>query len=253
MASLLVFDLIPPGVAVPKEKILSASAPQTNLPHRLFHQRTGLRQTTQHSCGRLGYRTHAAEAGDEEELVPDGRLNVGRNFRFHTRLSKRLAQSCHPITWVIVPLTESDKGLEAGMSNMARLDNVTDDLTQSAEYVFFSQYGSQLLECLDAVLQRQHERVGSDHRHHGMGRFANLPRLHAQDDDVDIIYLSRIISRTNGRNCIVAVDAVNAKTSRAQSAQVFTAGNERHVITRERQPPAKISSYAAAAEYRNSH
>ena len=139
------------------------------------------------------------------------------------------------------------------MSNMARLDNVTDDLTHSAEHVLFSQYGSQLLECLDAVLQRQHESAGSDHRRHGMGRLANLPRLHAQDDDVDIIYLSRIISRTNGRNCEVALDAVNAKTSRAQSAQVSAASDERHVVARERQPPAKISSYTAAAEYRNSH
>ena len=86
-----------------------------------------------------------------------------------------------------------------------------------------------------------------------MGRLANLPRLHAQDDYVDISYLSGIVACEDGRNGEVAVDAVNAKTSRAQSAQVFTAGNERHVITRERQPPAKISSYAAAADYRNSH
>src|SRR6266403_1255892 len=139
------------------------------------------------------------------------------------------------------------------MLNMPRLDNITYDLAQTTEDAIFSQYGSQLLECLDAVLQWQHESAGSDHRRHRMGRLANLPRLNAQDDDVDIVYLSRIVSRTNGRNCEVALDAVNAKASRAQSAQVSAASDERHVVARERQPPAKISSYTAAAEYRNSH
>src|SRR5713226_7569363 len=224
-----------------------------DLPHRLFHQRTGLRQTTQHSCGRLGYRTHAAESGDEKELVPDGCLDVSRDLRLNTCLSKRFAQDCDAITKVIVPLTESDKGLEAGMLNMPRLDNITYDLAQTTEDAISSQDGSQLLECFDAVLQRQHESSRSEHRRHGIGRLANLPRLHAQDHDVDISYLSGIIGCEDGRNGEVAVDAVNAKASRAQSAQVSAASDERHVVARERQPPAKISSYAAAAEYRDSH
>src|SRR5258708_7464919 len=139
------------------------------------------------------------------------------------------------------------------MSNMPRLDNITYDLAQTTEDAISSQYSRQLRKCFDAVLQRQHESSWSEHRRHGISGLANLPRLHAQDDDIDIIYLSRIISRTNGRNCEVALDALNAKASRAQSAQVSAAGNERHIITRERQPPAKISSYPAAAEYRNSH
>src|SRR5690348_1453219 len=94
----------------------------------------------------------------------------------------------------------------------------------------------------DAVLQRQNESAWSDHRPHSIGRFANLPGLHAENDRVDNLYLRWISSCANGRDREVTVNAVNAKASRAQRAQVLSTGDERDAITRQRQPSDKISS-----------
>ena len=139
------------------------------------------------------------------------------------------------------------------MSNMSRLNDVADDLAQSAEHVLSSQDRRQLLECFDPVLPRQHKSVSPNNGFHRMGSVANLPGLYAQNDDIDILCLSRIISCQNRQDCEIAVNAFDVKAGCAQRFEVLPARNEHHVITGQRQTPAEVSSDAAAAEYRNSH
>ena len=60
-----------------------------------------------------------------------------------------------------------------------------DQTAKPAEHVSRIDFLDQLVGCLDPVLQRDYQRVGTDHRFYGFRRRRHLPGLDATQDIVD--------------------------------------------------------------------
>jgi len=102
-------------------------------------------------------------------------------------------------------------------------------------------------------LQWHDHRLRPDHRPQRLCRFRHLPGLDAEEDHIDFAHLRRIVRHSRGLDYDLARRGIKPQTCRANRLQMWTAGDEDHILAGMRELRAKVSADAASAEDRYAH
>ena len=142
-------------------------------------------------------RRHAAEHRQPHELRPDVDGDVGAERRLKTGGPAGLEQPLEPRRARAVQLAE-DQVIHRRVADDARLGDHRRHVRDAAARVPCADGTRQHLDAVDAVLKRDHDRVGTDERRQQCQRALGVVQLDREEDDVD---------RTDRRGVVGGADA----------------------------------------------
>ncbi len=219
-----------------------------------------------------GQRAHRVEGQIAPELHPDlvadgvgvGRLEAGPLQRFD--------QACEAGAVVAVGLAEGEAVAAANMAHGARLDHLGSGKDHAADRALgpdlppLHAAGVDGVETMplpppgqavkipprDAVRSRDYRGIGAEQRRHRRRRGRQIMGLEGNEDEVLRPGGGGIVGAGRPGQTILAVDA-QAQPAGPHGRQMRTAGDQRHLGPRERQPPTDIAADGAGAEDTNLH
>ena len=162
----------------------------------------------------------AADRHDEQELLPERDFDVGRDLGRDSRAFERRPQPLATIRADTVRRAELPDPDEVHGSHAADRPRRLDErhrAAQAADHALGSENAGQGARRLDAVLERDHERLRAEKRADRARRRLHLPGLHADEHRVDRRHRERIVGR------VVAVERDRPLSVRQPEAQPVAA------------------------------
>src|SRR5215469_4549354 len=138
-------------------------------------------------------------------------------------------------TRTAVQFTKHKTHETAGLPDHARLGDSPADLRNATHHSVLAQDGYQPIACVDSILQRDDRCVGSQERSDSGARTFHVPKLNAEQYEIDGAYPSRVVGRLGWREMNVAARAQHAKAVRAHRRQMGPPGDEGDIAASLRQ------------------
>jgi hypothetical protein len=195
----------------------------------------------------------AGHRGQEAELLPQCAPDVGRELDADARLRARVAERRRRRRVAAVERADDEPRHRAGVRDDARLADRGRDVRDAAQHMRRSNHPSDDVGRVDPVLERNDDSAARDERRDLQRRRLDVPQLHAQHDDVarrdarDVAGKCRVADRRG------AESAFDDEAALAQRGEMRAPRDERHVVSRLREPAAEIPADAAGADHRNAH
>src|SRR5262245_2210531 len=225
-----------------------------DLLHRAPEQVARLRLVANDAGGPAGEGSDAGEGGDEQELLPDRRLDVLRDGGGHAGgvpegCEQRLGARGAPV----VRLAELDGRGNANVVDRARRGDVAHDAAETRQDAIAAGRLGELPGGFDAVLEGNDDAPGTEHREHRPGGLANLPRLDADEDGLHPAGGFRIVGGLGGPHDEVPRRALDAQAVPTDGVEMRPARHEHDGVARPGQPAAEVSPDAPGPEHRDAH
>jgi hypothetical protein len=124
-----------------------------------------------------------------------------------------------------------------------------EDVAEPAKHAVGAQEIRELGRGVDPVLEGEDAGALADERAQGLRSLGHLPRLDADQDDVDWTDRGRVIGGSDGMEVEVALHTLDVQAVLADGGQVPAAGDEPHVRPRFGEAPAEVRADRAGSEH----
>ena len=142
--------------------------------------------------------------------------------------------------------------MDAGLLDHAGRDDRRRDVGRAGEDARLADGAGQGIGAGDAVLQRQHDRLGTAQRRQQRQHLRVGVGLHREDDEVDGADAGRVAVRLDAHH-VIAERAPHQQPALADGAQVRAAGDERHALAAAREPRPVVAPDGAGADHGDVH
>ena len=148
-----------------------------------------------------------------------------------------------------VELTENETHERAGLADRAGLDDGGADLRHAAHHGVLAENGDEAVGCIDSILQRDDGGARPNDRANGGAGRLHVPKLDAEQYDVDWADAGGIVGGLGGREMHIPARAEHAETARAHCRQMRAARHKGHIGTGLRQHRSERSANPASADH----
>ncbi len=179
-------------------------------------------------------------------------MDVVGNVRFDARAHERFAQALDARRSRVVELTKHHERIDRCVPDVSRRDDVAHDSAKAAKDVLAAKGAGEMVGRFHAVLQRDCDGVLANQRPGLLRSLGNLPRFSGEDHRIDRSDARWIVG---GRRIIddeVAVDAVDAQSTRAQRSERRATCDEHGVDARFGELAAEVAADSAHSDNRDS-
>src|SRR5574338_1380908 len=136
---------------------------------------------------------------------------------------------------------------------MPGLNDITDDPAKSTHNALSPELSNELSHRIDAILQRQHGCVWANERLHRARGLRHLPRLYAEEHEINFTNFTYIIRRFSRIDHEIAISTIHPESIRLDRAQMFATRNKRNVVAGVCQPAAEVPADTTCSKYCYSH
>ena len=193
------------------------------------------------------------EAREQDELAPDGGVDVRAQLGIDVRVPGGGEESFQPITERSVQLSEFDTGEVGVMRDNARLGELGTDSRDTARHMLPAENAAQLSFTVYAVQKRDYHRVAAQQGPAELAGTFGVIELGCEEHDVDGADASGIIGGAGRLDVRVTARTLHAQAAIPDGLEMRAARDEADVVSRRRQARAEITADPAAAHDRNLH
>src|SRR5216684_4215707 len=215
-------------------------------------QRAALEAREERANARARERRHTPDAGNEEELLPQHAIDVGRDLVRNAALLECAGDPLDPLGQGPAELAEDDVAFAAGAKDQPGAGELERDVDHADEHRPGANDGADRLDVLDTVLEGDHRRVPGHQRDQRLSRGLRVVRLHAEDDEIDGSHGLRVGDRRDAHHGL-ALRGSHREAASLHGLQVRATRDERDVVPRFREKRAVISADPARSEHGDSH
>ena len=213
-----------------------------------------LRRAPHRADGRLARGRHRRARRQADELLPDGKADVGGHLDLHAGVPESGGDRLHAPRDPSRRLTELDAPQQVRLVDDARLGDGRRDHRRSDHDAVRAEHGAQPLPAVDPVLQGEDRGVGADRRPESHGGRLGVVPLHREQHEIETAAgLGRVghgVDRAQDRRLAPAPDREPALL---QGAQVVTASDERDRVPAPGERRAVVAAHGAGAHDEHPH
>src|SRR6266851_5144991 len=193
-----------------------------------------------------------ADAGDEEKLLPQHAIDVGRDIMGNAGVPEGLGEALYPLGHDPSLLTKDDPSLAARAHDHARAGELEGHVRRAGEHGLEPDHGSDRLRIVESVLHGEYDRVPRHQRRLRMGGGLRVVGLTGEEDKIYGLDPAGVGDGRDGESRLLRRRA-HLQAVPLHRLQVRTADDEHDVVPRPREKGPVVPPDSPRPEHRDSH